>query len=159
MIQRLQTKPIISGVMGQEQLPVVKENRGPSFVCVDVCHWALSRDPRNFKSSFFFSPTVLTWYCVSQDGSLYAWEERGMKWMCLVLTLKLESSVPSHWHTLNKQEIRRMRGSCACVRTRTLGLRGREDSWFAHHFSALSWGLKTLQGHVVTAGEVMFTPQ
>lgn len=30
MIQRFQTKPIISGVTGQEQLPVVKESRGPS---------------------------------------------------------------------------------------------------------------------------------
>lgn len=57
-IQHLQTKPIISRVTGQEQLSVVKENRGPSSFS---CHWALSRDPRHFQPvTYFCSSTVLT---------------------------------------------------------------------------------------------------
>lgn len=89
----VQIKPIISGVRGQEQLPVVKENRKPA--------WVLSWDRRNFRSrkTYFSSSTVLTCSLVSQDRSLCG----GIKWMCRCLTLELDYCVPSHQHTINKK--------------------------------------------------------
>lgn len=89
----VQIKPIISGVRGQKQLPVVKENRIPA--------WVLSWDRANFGSqkTYFSSSTVLTCSLVSQDRSLCG----GIKWMCRCLTLEEDYCVPSHQHTINKK--------------------------------------------------------
>lgn len=97
---------------------IVNESRGLSSFF--LWHWALSRDPRLFQPiTYFCFSTVLTWYHVSQDRSLYTWEWRWIRVDVLRFDTEVRLLCSLQADTLTKWEIRgaerHMRGRCVLV--------------------------------------------
>lgn len=89
-------------------------------VILFLWHWALSRDPRLFQPiTYFCFSTVLTWYHVSQDRSLYTWEWRWIRVDVLRFDTEVRLLCSLQADTLTKWESRgaerHMRGRCVLV--------------------------------------------
>lgn len=89
-------------------------------VILFLWHWALSRDPRLFQPiTYFCFSSVLTWYHVSQDRSLYTWEWRWIRVDVLRFDTEVRLLCSLQADTLAKWEIRgaerHMRGRCVLV--------------------------------------------
>lgn len=164
MFQPQQTKPIISGFTGQEQLPVVKENRGLSSF------FFFSFSPLNtfMGSQALSSHNLFLFYCFDvilcfpRQGLVHLGGEME-EWMCHIWHWSKITLFPPSRHTLNKWEIREAERQmsvsvCVCVHFH-MGLKRQKGQLVHSSLLCCVLGFENPQGQIVSAGDLPCTVQ